>query len=406
MAGVPRAADGDRVPWLDGMRGLAVLLVMAVHLPSVTRVPSPSRFDRAVTMLSQNGWIGVDLFFVLSGMLITGILLDTKGSIGYWRRFYVRRVLRIFPLYYAFLIAVFMLAPLMYPSEGGAVAELRHAETWFALYLTNGWVAARHGVDFNLFGTGPVWSLSVEEQFYLLWPFVVLLLSRRGLTVFCVGLVVFAAALRLVLLAAGAAPVVVYEATPARCDTLALGALLALALRDDTWRAQALRHARPVSLAMVGLLVLLGIACHGLAWPDKRVLVYGLTPIALLMASLVAQGFRGGAVAAAFSASPMRWLGRYSYAIYLFHLPIGVWLCEHWHAQTRLMAHGIPEAVADPLCWLAVSAITFAAAWVSWQVYEKQFLKLKRFVRYERGVEVAPVPVAASIPVEVMAETA
>lgn len=392
MQEAAKAGNSERVPWLDGMRGVAILLVMACHFPQVTRGLTRSGFDRGVAKVSESGWIGVDLFFVLSGMLITGILLDTKGSAGYWRRFYARRALRIFPLYFAFLAALFVLVPALYASDTTGVSELRHGEAWFALFLANGWVAARHGTNANLFGTGIVWSLSVEEQFYLLWPFIVLLLSRRQLTAVCVVLLVVPEVVRAAMVHAGIDNLVVYEATPARCDTLAFGALIAIALRDELWRQRMLASASRASLILVVVLALAWIKLGGLDFRQPGVLLLGMTPIAMLMASLVAQGFRGGAVTSWANLSWLRWLGRYSYAIYLIHLPIAYWLCQQWRLPDRLMAHGIPEFVADPVCWLTAGTIACAGGWVSWHTFEKHFLKLKRFVRYEREVEVAPAP--------------
>jgi peptidoglycan/LPS O-acetylase OafA/YrhL len=390
MQEAAKASNSERVPWLDGMRGVAILLVLIRHLPEATRGATPSAFDRPVAKVAESGWIGVDLFFVLSGMLITGILLDTKGSAGYWPRFYARRALRIFPLYFAFLAALLVLAPVLYASDTSGVSELRHGEAWFALFLANGWTAARHGANANIFGTGIVWSLSVEEQFYLLWPAIVLLLSRQRLATFCIALVVFATALRVVMLGAGVNYLVVYEATPAHCDALAIGALIAIALRDEAWRQRLLAYAGPASIVLIVVLVVIGLDLRGLDFSQPGVLVLAVTPIAMLMASLVAQGFRGGIVARCASVSWLRWLGRYSYAIYLIHLPIAYWLCREWRLPERLIAHGIPEFVADPICWLTVGTIACAGGWVSWHAFEKHFLKLKRFVRYERMVEVAP----------------
>src|SRR5574338_767876 len=132
-------ARGDRLPWLDGLRGVAILAVLATHLTLATSGETPSRFDRVVRGIAGPGWIGVDLFFVLSGFLITGILLDTKGGPGYFRQFYTRRALRIFPAYYAFLLAMLFLTPVMYPHAGAEYDLFRHSLGWFMTYQTNIW---------------------------------------------------------------------------------------------------------------------------------------------------------------------------------------------------------------------------------------------------------------------------
>src|SRR5271170_1594067 len=152
-----------RIPQLDAVRGVAVLLVL---LHNTDIYPSLH-----LHLISDNGWMGVDLFFVLSGLLITGILLDTKRSEGYFRNFYSRRCLRIWPLYYSVLLFMFVIVPFVRPSEAHAVFEARSSPWWaFPIFLQN------FLVRIPAMATGPLgvtWSLAVEEQFYLVWPLVV-----------------------------------------------------------------------------------------------------------------------------------------------------------------------------------------------------------------------------------------
>src|SRR5205823_1934832 len=141
--------------------------------------------DRIAVVLVEPGWSGVDLFFVLSGFLITGILCDAKGRDGYFRNFFTRRILRIFPLYYGFLGVVFLLLPRVTPF-GRHLAALLHYQVWYWTYLLNVLISLRGWppvADFNHF-----WLLAVEDQFYLVWPFVVYMLGRRALLAACVGI--------------------------------------------------------------------------------------------------------------------------------------------------------------------------------------------------------------------------
>src|SRR5690625_4685275 len=150
---------------LDGVRGVAILLVILFHC-----FPSP---------LTGLGWIGVDLFFVLSGFLITGILIDSKGNKRYYSNFIGRRILRIFPLYYLVLFIMLFLLPLIgrgFSSGSNYSFYLRH-QGWFWSYLQN-WLFSFHGFPKNLI-LSHFWSLGVEEQFYLVWPFLVLLLPKK-----------------------------------------------------------------------------------------------------------------------------------------------------------------------------------------------------------------------------------
>ena len=148
-----------RLPQLDGIRGIAILLVL-VHNTN----PSASLHIAAI---STYGWMGVDLFFALSGFLITGILLDTKQSDGYFRNFYARRCLRIWPLYYSLLIFMFVIVPHARPAEAHAIFE-RSAPWWaYPFFLQNFLVAIPQQAAGAL---GVTWSLAIEEQFYLVWP--------------------------------------------------------------------------------------------------------------------------------------------------------------------------------------------------------------------------------------------
>ncbi|HEX6407837.1 MAG TPA: acyltransferase, partial [Gemmatimonadales bacterium] len=129
------------LPALDGLRGVAILLVMGYHI--LETFPGGPEVPDLVTRLASVGWIGVDLFFVLSGFLITGILYDTKGSPGFFRNFYIRRVLRIFPLYYGFLALFCLILPALGPNDA-AIVELHRACPWYWSYLANFYMA-QHG---------------------------------------------------------------------------------------------------------------------------------------------------------------------------------------------------------------------------------------------------------------------
>ncbi len=189
----PRSPDGPiHVPVLDGLRGLAILLVLLHHFANVY---APSAWTRnAWHRVVGSGWCGVDLFFVLSGFLITGILHDARRGPGYFRNFYMRRVLRIFPLYYGVLAALFLAYPLLAGSHQRFAALAEH-QPWLWLYAQNFKVILSG--DWVPCGMNHFWSLAVEEQFYLFWPFVVFACRRRTLLHVSVALVVLALAVRI-----------------------------------------------------------------------------------------------------------------------------------------------------------------------------------------------------------------
>jgi peptidoglycan/LPS O-acetylase OafA/YrhL len=245
QGGAPEARD----PRLDGLRGLAILLVMLYHTTHYGL--ARTALDEALTIVPSVGWSGVDLFFVLSGFLITGILLGTRDGTTYYRAFYARRVLRIFPLYYATL-AFFLLVVPQLPFfaavdhfwNPGASRE----QFWYWLFLSNVQAALTGAWQHQTLDIS--WSLAIEEHFYLLWLLVVRYASERRLLI-CAGTIVArcCCARRW---CAGASPLAAYTLTPCRLDTLATGAAIAILARRGEARGAA-RRARvvlPVALAL------------------------------------------------------------------------------------------------------------------------------------------------------------
>jgi peptidoglycan/LPS O-acetylase OafA/YrhL len=365
-----------RLPALDGVRGLAILLVLTNNLyperPSI-------RLDQLVETASNAGWIGVDLFFVLSGFLITGILLDGKGAPNYFRNFYARRFLRIFPLYYGVLLV--LLALVAWGGIGTPEERAHYLERqgWYWTYLVN-LMTAWIGSGAAKFGTGPFWSLAVEEQFYLIWPLVVSLLPRRRLVSLSLLLLAAAVALRTTWRIAGLNPEAMYLLTPARMDALAVGALLAVGARSSAVR-DTLARGSPVVLGAAGALLLaLAVWRGGLSAEDVAVQTAGYTLIGLMFGSLIAvlvTGDRSPRLCRAFEMPPLRLLGRYSYGIYIFQGPVMFGLersVPFVRTLPRVFGSQVPAAL---LVLVSASALSIGLAMVSWHCYETRFLRLK-----------------------------
>ncbi len=377
---------------LDGMRGIAVLAVMVFHFHMFSEIAGTGPAAAASEAVARVGWVGVDLFFVLSGFLITGILHDSKASIGYFRTFYVRRVLRILPLYYGVLAAFFLVLPALFPTSA-VVRNNTAGQLWFWTHLSNVQIAL-HG-EWNAASTYVVhfWSLAVEEQFYLVWPIVVLRLTGRQLVRFCGGVMVFSLLLRVYLFATGAG-IAAFVLTPARMDTLAFGAVLAIVLRDPGLYAQVRRFARP--LAAVCAVLLSGIALWrgGLDKTDPITGTVGFTLLGALFGAAIffsLTGVRGARYDRVLSSRSLRFFGKYSYALYVFHQPVALVLTSLGlpAALARIGASGVAAQVAYAAVGTALSTVL---ALSTWHLYEKQFLKLKDRLAPQRFAAIAAPP--------------
>ncbi len=409
------ALDGLRVPALDGLRGIAIAMVMLYHFDFLYHLhftdegASLVLLDDLVSKTFGAGWAGVDLFFVLSGFLITGILYDAKGPARrFFASFYARRSLRIFPAYYGFLALLLVSLPLL--GETGAAEEILRALPWYASYLTNVQEALNPGLRPDFLFAGHIWSLAVEEQFYLVWPAFVFLFSRRTLLWVCAAGLLAALALRAGFDLAGLPSSLGYVLTPARMDALAAGAIIALVARGPG----SLRLLRAWAPALAGtslvLLLLLGALNDGLPPQNAWVHTVGFSMVALLFAACIVLtlGLRVGSTAhAALSNAPLRWMGRYSYAAYLLHLPTATLLARKAGAfgdAPDVQGSTLPGELAF---MVTAGAITLALAWLSWQLWESRFLRLKRRFPYQErtasgsasaGESDAPVVAAAADP--------
>lgn len=351
---------------LDGLRGVAILFVLMHGFDVIQAVSGPTR---AVDHLLDMGWIGVQLFFVLSGFLITGILLDTRESPDYYRSFFVRRVLRIFPLYYGVLFVAFAIVPFLFAVPDGYGQH----QIWLWTYLAN-YVAP--------FGRGEpafphFWSLCVEEQFYLAWPLVVRLGGIRGVTLVSAVVVVVAALCRLYLRHHFGEPIgheAAYMFTPCRADALAIGAFAAVAVRTP-WLLDKLRAFGPTKLLAAGIGVLLvGVIAGGSARIGASMQLFGYPIIACGFALLLLACLRADRwPAQLLSFAPLRRCGIYSYGMYVFYAPLHLFvglplLAQLQHAPTLAEAIGYE---------IAAIAATFALGAISHHLYEQRFLALK-----------------------------
>jgi len=304
---------------LDALRGLAIVAVCLRHFARGAPLTDTQAWTLAALKM---GWLGVDLFFVLSGFLITGVLLDAKGRPGYFRNFYERRTRRILPVYAGTLAVLFWLVPAAGPRWAGWVRDVADAQGWFWAFASNVWLASRDA--WPLFHAGEhYWSLAVEEQFYLLWPFAVLALSPRVLARASLGIAIAAFAARAGALVDGVSPIAIYVLLPMRMDGLALGAVLAVWRRDGVppW---ACRYARPIAVVAAGTLVVLFASLMDPIYHAATQTI-GYTAAAVLFMTCVGATWvnpDGRWALWLGNRRALQQLGVYSYGVYVFHVPI------------------------------------------------------------------------------------
>ena len=299
-----------------------------------------------------SGWMGVDLFFVLSGFLITGILLDAKESDGFFRNFYARRCLRIWPLYYALLFFMFVAVPLLRPAHAHMIFE-RSSPWWaYPFYLQNFMVP----ISTNAVGAlGVTWSLAIEEQFYLIWPLVVRYLSTARLRLVCVAVIVASPLVRLYL---STEHVDLYTSLFCRLDGLMWGAFVAALIREPAFEPKQYR-----ALAWGALIITLTLALatdgSGVQW-----VVYSLSVLASVAFVYLALFSTARWLHWILGSRALVFTGTISYGLYLLHkFPFD-------------LVKG--RSVGQPALGFAVLiAAAYALATCSWYFYERPFLRLK-----------------------------
>lgn len=378
----PRPARRD--PALDGLRGLAILLVFLFHYGGGLKASSPAL--RALGYLTQTGWVGVVLFFVLSGFLITGIVWDSLEHKHLIRNFFARRALRILPLYGLALTVAFLGA---ITSGGLAVAHAATIKS-FVVYLfflqdipglTS--LAQQYHSPYAVYH---LWSLAVEEQFYLLWPFLLLATeSRRGARMLCLRLFGLSALFRIIVCLpqfSAHRDARFGDFLLTHAGALALGGAVALALRSrnrETGRIAApvrflRKHAVQGIWGGLAIFAIAGALGRSFLLSTMPMFALGLPAITVTFAGLICVVLRRGATRSIFSLRPLVALGRISYGFYVFHILLQPW----FDAIARGLTHADSSMQYQLVRMLAAFPITVVVAALSWRLLEQPILRLGR----------------------------
>jgi len=381
----------SRIPELDGLRGLAILLVLVWHYFISSISVGVGTWQAYAVVPFRLTWSGVDLFFVLSGFLIGGILYDVKNSENYFKVFYFRRIYRIFPVY--FIWAVLFVCGLHFVGADGPIALRRlfnrGIPAWsYFLFLQNFYMAAHQAFGPRFMAI--TWSLAVEEQFYLLLPFFIRKLSLRGITTLAVTAIVVAPLARLILSWSGNDYVGPQTLLPCRADALGAGVLIAIACRNKNAWAWLESH-RPHLYAAT---LVLGCGLLFLSLREQYLYVFGLTWIAAFYATLflLIVADPGRIEKAIFGSQLLKRLGTVSYSVYLFHEGInGIFHQVVFGREPRIV--GLSSL---GLTLLSLAVVLLLSA-ISWQLLEKPLIRHAHSTyKYAAAVETPP-PVPRSL---------
>ena len=366
---------------LDGVRGLAILLVLFHHFLTFPAGP----FSETLNFIGRLGWTGVDLCFVLSGFLISRILIASRNKPHhYFKNFYFRRALRIFPVYYAYIFVYYLVVVKfgLGALEPSRMAEAEQALPWLLFYGTNLFIAMKG--TFIVASLNALWTLAIEEHFYLVWPFIVKVLDTKKLFFACLLVIVLAVATRLIFLSNNVSGFIIHTFTICRIDDFAIGAIGAILINPSHLQfvKKYLNSAFYVSLLTLfsGCLLFKTVEAGSPWFQSVGYTVLGFFFLTFILKTLILD--IDSNLRRVFRLNWLCGLGKYSYAIYIFQMPVLV-------AMKRIFpTTSLGMKIQNPYTLFLLSSIsaliiTIVLSVLSYHLYEKWFLKLKVFFETE-----------------------
>jgi peptidoglycan/LPS O-acetylase OafA/YrhL len=364
----PFRITSGHIPALDGIRGAAAATVFIYHYGGGAR--SSDFAFHIVGKTIHLGWVGVSLFFVLSGFLITGILLDSMQRPNWRVTFYIRRALRIFPLYYFALLGAILVA-LLLNRPWSSISPL-----WpLFFYLQDIPQIVRTWPLSPLFVVGHFWSLAVEEQFYLVWPFLLLFASRRNaLRPLCMGVYLFSLLFRICIFGLHLNTEWATYFIIGRAGEMAAGGFLAASIRgSERERGQITRGAKPLLLTSLAGVTAIVWFTKETAAAEPWLATLGIALFTLIFTALISLCLKPGITERVFKFPTLRWLGKISYGIYVYHLllaPLYAWLTRQVFPGVTGRRYLLALAAVATVCTLLAASVSFATL-------ESRFLRLK-----------------------------
>jgi len=381
--------QGSHLRTLDGLRGIAILAVLLGHFWQMAFIKDDYLLRAFMGRVIGAAGYGVELFFVLSGFLITGILLDSRHRPGWLRTFYIRRFLRIFPLYYAALAITLLVLPRFIQLDQGARDIVAH-QGWLWTYLANfpavpvDWDASRIMIF------GHFWSLCVEEHFYLVWPALVGWTRPRQLLLICGLILMMGAGVRAVPYLIHNSPALLWWSTLRKADGLAIGAIIAIMLRDPEL-ARRVPTGRSLNI-LTSLLAVLFITLVSI--PTRKDVplagVFGETIAVSLSGCMLLWALNArstGGFHRLLNSKPLISLGVYSYGLYVIH---GILRPSF---QSMIPFSRLPDTrlfgfFYAILYYIPAIGVSYGLAYASYNLFEKRILALKRHFAYKHGMAV------------------